>query len=157
MIICLFGQPSSGKTTLAKAIQSEMKPYSYPIVDGDEVRALFGNHNYDQEGRKENLSRVTTIAVYCEQKYGTTIVSAAYPYQSERQKLQELAKDILWVRLINRSDRGKSEYQIKDFEDQIPLEYNYLEVDTTEKSIEMSLFPIFLKTIDILLTKKYSN
>ena len=49
MIIVLFGQPASGKTTLAEKVQRELfikENASYPIIDGDEIREIFKNKDY---------------------------------------------------------------------------------------------------------------
>ena len=51
MIIVLFGQPHSGKTTLAKQFPSSR------TIDGDELRELFANKDYSKEGRIRNLNR----------------------------------------------------------------------------------------------------
>ena len=46
MIIVFFGQPCSGKTTNAKALQREFfisQKGNVPIVDGDDIRKIFNN------------------------------------------------------------------------------------------------------------------
>ena len=60
MIVVLFGQPCSGKTTLAK----ELKAYN---VDGDKLRTIFTNKDYSKEGRIKNLNRASDIAHYLNQ------------------------------------------------------------------------------------------
>ena len=60
MIVVLFGQPCSGKTTLAK----ELKAYN---IDGDKLRTVFTNKDYSKEGRIKNLNRASDIAHYLNQ------------------------------------------------------------------------------------------
>lgn len=40
MIIYLYGQPASGKTTLAKRLKDELGPEKFVVIDGDELRAI---------------------------------------------------------------------------------------------------------------------
>ena len=52
MIIVLFGQPASGKTTLAEKVQRELfikENASYPIIDGDEIREIFKTFSQNSE------------------------------------------------------------------------------------------------------------
>jgi hypothetical protein len=161
MIIVLFGQPDSGKTTIANAIgvlYKEIGEKNYPMIDGDVVRDVFKNYSYGREGRIENLTRITTIAKFCEKSYGFCVVSADYPYQSEREKLQNLAEDILWVRLKCNEDRGKKQYQIPDFEDEIPEHYNYLQINTSENDINATIMAVFMRLMSHLgIDYKKSN
>ena len=44
MIVVLFGQPCSGKTTLAKALHEEFdERQTHYHIDGDKLRELFSN------------------------------------------------------------------------------------------------------------------
>ena len=61
MIIWITGMSGAGKTTIAKALLKTLKP-DLPqtiLVDGDEVRTLFGNDlGYEESQRKlEEIGR----------------------------------------------------------------------------------------------------
>lgn len=110
MIIVLFGQPHSGKTTLAKQFPT------YRNIDGDELRELFSNKDYSREGRIRNLNRASDIAHYIHSHGNNVILSLVYPYKEARDYLNSLDDNVKWVHLVYELDRGREEYHVKDFE-----------------------------------------
>jgi adenylylsulfate kinase-like enzyme len=110
MIIVLFGQPHSGKTTLAKQFPT------YRNIDGDELRELFSNKDYSKEGRIRNLNRASDIAHYLHRHGNNVVLSLVYPYKEARDYLNSLDDNIKWVHLVYEVDRGREEYHVKDFE-----------------------------------------
>ena len=52
MIIWLTGQPGSGKTTICKEIL-ELKDNRIFHIDGDDLRDLFENKDYSEQGRRK--------------------------------------------------------------------------------------------------------
>jgi adenylylsulfate kinase-like enzyme len=61
MIVVFYGQPSSGKTTLAKLLQETIFLQNQPtpvIIDGDEIRSIFKDTDYSKDGRLKNLKRI---------------------------------------------------------------------------------------------------
>jgi len=79
MIVVLFGQPHSGKTTLAQELEFE-ELYDYHI-DGDHLRTMFKNTNYSKEGRISNLNRASDIATYLHYNGNDVVLSLVYPYR----------------------------------------------------------------------------
>jgi GTPase SAR1 family protein len=140
MIIVLFGQPASGKTTLAKNLQRELflkEMASYPIIDGDEIREIFKNKDYSREGRIRNLNRISDIATFLAHQYKIVIVSAVYPYSEARQYLDSIHEKVCWVFLKHTDDRGRQDFQVKDFE--LPMRsLNLLPINTTKDDIEFA-------------------
>jgi len=140
MIIVLFGQPASGKTTLAKSLQNELfikNTASYPIIDGDEIREIFKNKDYSREGRIRNLNRISDIAIFLAYKYKIVIVSAVFPYVEARKYLEEHYQDVIWVFLKHTDNRGREEFQVPDFE--LPIfEKNILPINTTTNDIDFA-------------------
>ena len=64
-VLWLFGLPSSGKTTLARALRDHWQTRGYHIVllDGDELRSgLCGDLGYSDADRSENLRRAAQMA-----------------------------------------------------------------------------------------------
>jgi adenylylsulfate kinase-like enzyme len=57
MIIWLYGMPSSGKTTLAKALKYRLPDFL--LLDGDNLREKIGNElGYDEKSRNEQARRI---------------------------------------------------------------------------------------------------
>jgi adenylylsulfate kinase len=119
MIVVFYGQPSSGKTTLAKLLQERIFLQNQPtpvIIDGDEIREIFKNKDYSREGRIKNLNRISDIAIFLESKYNLVIISAVYPYQEAREYLDSICNNVLWVHLFNVDFRERQEFHVKDFD-----------------------------------------
>jgi adenylylsulfate kinase-like enzyme len=110
MIIVLFGQPHSGKTTLAKQFPS------FKNIDGDELRELFANKDYSREGRIRNLNRASDIAYYLHRHGDNVILSLVYPYKEARDYLRSLDSEVKFVYLVYEVDRGREQFHVKDFE-----------------------------------------
>ena len=139
MIIVLFGQPNSGKTTLANALV-EGKVFATNI-DGDKLRELFKNTDYSREGRIKNLNRASDIAHYENSKgsgYDMITLSLVYPYKEARDYLNSLDENVAWVYLYYTETRGREQFHVKDFELDLQEE-EVLTLNTTELSEEQCL------------------
>lgn len=110
MIIVLFGQPHSGKTTLAKQFPSCKN------IDGDELRELFANKDYSREGRIRNLNRASDIAHYLHRHGNNIVLSLVYPYKECRDYLRSLEPEVKFVYLAYEIDRGREKFHVQDFE-----------------------------------------
>lgn len=110
MIVVLFGQPHSGKTTLAKQFSS------FKNIDGDELRELFANKDYSREGRVRNLNRASDIAYYLHKHGDNVILSLVYPYKECRDYLRSLNPETKFVYLYYNEQRGREQFHVKDFE-----------------------------------------
>lgn len=128
MIIVLFGQPHSGKTTLAKQFPT------YRNIDGDELRELFSNKDYSREGRIKNLNRASDIAHYLHRHGNNIVLSLVYPYKEARDYLNSLEDNVKWVHLVYEVDRGREEYHVKDFE--YPTDDEALHLNTEWLDVE---------------------
>jgi gluconate kinase len=133
MIIVLFGQPHSGKSTIANEILA--RTTSFINIDGDELRKLFVNKDYSREGRIKNLNRASDIAHFLNSIRSNVILSLVYPYKEARDYLNSLTKDVAWVYLHYTGERGREEFHVKDFELDL-LEENVLSLDTSKTSLE---------------------
>jgi adenylylsulfate kinase-like enzyme len=141
MIIVLFGQPTSGKSTLAKSYQMRLfldYGVSVPILDGDDIRAMFNNQDYSKEGRIKNLNRISDIATFLNKQYHVVIISAVYPITEARNYLNQLnPEQVIWVHLTYQGERGREANHVKDFE--LPNELdtpNLLNLNTTTDDVE---------------------
>lgn len=139
MIIVLFGQPHSGKTTLAKELQEVLfieKGIHTPIVDGDDIREIFKNKDYSKEGRLKNLARISDIATFLSYHYEYVIVSAVYPILESREYLNSInpKNSILWTYLTYKKERGREKFHVEDYDYPIPWEEDYISINTDELS-----------------------
>lgn len=146
MILVLFGQPHSGKSTLAKELLKS-ETLLFPVnIDGDKLRELFVNKDFSREGRMKNLNRASDIAVFLNSIGTDVILSLVYPYQEARDYLDSLSKDVRWVYLTYSGERGREKNHVKEFE--VP-DKNYILLDTSVLSIEECLTEInnYVKTV----------
>ena len=135
MIIVLFGQPHSGKSTIANEILRHTS--TFVNIDGDKLRELFVNKDYSREGRIKNLNRASDIAHYMNSIRNNVILSLVYPYKEARDYLNSLTKDVCWVHLTYEGERGRESFHVKDFE--MPTEERILHIDTSSTSLDKCL------------------
>ena len=131
MIVVLFGQPHSGKSTIAKVLENTFN------IDGDKLRELFANKDYSREGRIKNLNRASDIAHFMNSMGVNIVLSLVYPYKEARDYLNSLTTDVKWVYLTYDGERGREGFHAKDFE--IPSPEEALHINTSLYSIEETL------------------
>ena len=110
MVIVLFGQPCSGKTTLANQIEADF------YIDGDQLRTMFQNKDYSKQGRINNLNRASDIATYLHYNGNKVVLSLVYPYKEAREYLNSLVSDVFWVYLTYEGERGREANHVADFD-----------------------------------------
>lgn len=127
MILVLFGQPHSGKSTIADEIIKRTS--NYVNIDGDKLRELFVNKDYSKEGRIKNLNRASDIAHFLNSTGKNVVLSLVYPYKETRDYLNSLTDDVCWVYLTYTGERGRESYHVKDFD--VPSEEKVLHLETS--------------------------
>lgn len=140
MIYWFYGQPGSGKTTLAKALQEHLELNNHRMVqhiDGDVLRNIFNNKDYSKEGRLMNLRNVNNIARYLNYNGWDVVISVVAPYNETRNELLDLKAQFYYVHTTE--SRGRENFFVKDFE----IDYRDQQLDTTSKSVLESLNEIF--------------
>jgi adenylylsulfate kinase-like enzyme len=138
MIVILFGQPHSGKTTLAKELGESFDPDTTYHIDGDQLREIFQNKDFSKEGRLKNLQKASDIAAYLNFTGKDVITSVVYPYKEARDYLNSLVPDVKWVYLRYEEERGRESFHVKDFEFPF-LDEKVLQLNTSDKSVEECL------------------
>lgn len=128
MIIVIFGQPHSGKTTLANLIDADF------YIDGDHLRRLFQNKDYSKQGRISNLNRASDIATYLHYNGNKVVLSLVYPYKEARDYLNSLSTNVKWIYLTYTKPRGREEFHVSDFEE--PELESFLQINTDNLTIE---------------------
>lgn len=130
MIIWLTGQPGSGKTTLAKWLQA-----SYPnkgvVVDGDDIREIFDNKDYSEQGRRKNIELAQNIAKFIHKKGDVAIVSLVSPYKDQRDTFKStMGKDLIEVYVHTTDIRGREQFHVENY--QPPTEF-FIDINTTNR------------------------
>lgn len=161
MIILFYGQPASGKTTLANALASHIPDiYAYLVkkkfndighktssssvkIDGDKWRDVTKNKDYSKEGRVRNLKGAFDMALYMEKEGYIPLLSFVTPYNELRNHLKENSECLVEIYLQYNQDRGRNMNFANDFE--LP-ESECLNINTSENSIDECL----LKVIDYI-------
>lgn len=135
MIIVLFGQPNSGKTTLSDELFEYVDSETTHCIDGDQLREIFQNKDFSREGRLKNLQKASDIAAYLNHTGSDVLVSVVYPYKEARDYLNSIASNVNWVYLHYTGERGREQFHVKDFELDLSEE-KVLSLNTSELSIE---------------------
>jgi len=145
MVYWFTGQPGAGKTTLACNLKIYLEKISDKKVfhiDGDDLRNLFKNVNYNKEGRVQNVLRAQDITKYLHSQGYSVIVSLVSPYRDLRESFKkDLGPDMVEVYVHTKEVRGREHFHTDEYEP--PLE-NYIDIDTTKSNIEDSLKMIIL-------------
>jgi adenylylsulfate kinase-like enzyme len=138
MIVVLFGQPNSGKTTLATELCNHLADSE--IIDGDKFRELFKNTDYSKEGRMTNLNKACDIAFYLHQNKikSNIILSMVFPYAEVRDYLKSLHPKTHFFFLTYEKPRGRENYHVEDF-DYPKVDSNTTIIDTDKYTVKESI------------------
>lgn len=134
MVVLLFGQPASGKTTLADLLVPKFGS-NVVRLDGDVWREITQNKDFSKEGRIRNLKGAYDMAIYLSMNGIISLMSFVSPYEEMRQYLKSKT-NVCEIYLYYSGDRGRNDYFAKDFE--IP-QSDCLKIDTSEIGIEECL------------------
>ncbi|TCJ93817.1 adenylyl-sulfate kinase [Nocardia alba] len=94
--VLLTGLPSSGKSTIAAATRHRLAAAGYPVevLDGDEVRGrLWPELGLAPDDRKQNLARITTLALMLAGHGVLVLVAAIAPYAADRALMRDRHED----------------------------------------------------------------
>jgi adenylylsulfate kinase-like enzyme len=135
MIILLYGQPASGKTTLSNELMRIYDKEDAIQIDGDKWREISKNKDYSKEGRKQNLKGAFDMALYLEREGFMPILSFVTPYEEYRKLLAQNSNNFIEIYLFYNEnvDRGRNAYFADDF--QLPSK-DFLSLNTSLLSVE---------------------
>jgi adenylyl-sulfate kinase len=91
--VWLTGLPCSGKSTLARLVETRIRERGFPVIvlDGDEVRTwLTAGLGFSREDREENIRRIAHLAMFQNRAGVATITAAISPYRRARDEARRL-------------------------------------------------------------------
>lgn len=134
MIIWLTGQPGAGKTTIAKEILRIENSSDWFHIDGDDIRELFDNKDYSEQGRRKNIELAQQIAFYLHKKGKNIVVSLVSPYKDQRDDFKLKVGDHIIEAYIHTNEiRGRENFFVKNYEP--PTEW-FVSVCTDKDTVE---------------------
>ena len=94
-VVWLTGLPSSGKTTIARALVARLGVSTkVDLLDGDEMRAeLTKDLGFSRADREENVRRIGFVADVLSRNGVTAVCPVISPYRSSRDALRERLGD----------------------------------------------------------------
>lgn len=143
MIYWFTGQPSHGKTVLAKILKSKLEENGKKIfhVDGDSLRDLTLNKDYSEQGRIDNVRGAQKIAHYLHNEGYDVIVSLISPYRWQREELKQmLNNNIIEFYVHTTEPRERDMNRVHNYEPPID---NFVDIDTTIDTPEQSFEKIY--------------
>ena len=130
MIFWFTGQPGHGKTVLATALKQNLNNVFH--IDGDDLRVIFANTDYSEQGRRKNISLAQQLAHFLHNKECNVVVSLVSPYKDQRDDFKhKLGKGILEYYIHTTDIRGREDYHVDGYE--APTE-DFCGIDTTNIS-----------------------
>lgn len=144
MIYWFTGQPGAGKTTMAKELITYLNNPKVVHVDGDDLRDIFNNKDYSENGRRRNVERAQDIARFMDKNGYTVIVSIVSPYKNQRESFKK-ENNVIEILVKTDEMRGRENFGVKEYE---PPTNDYIELDTTNKRVDESFIEL-IKYIDL--------
>jgi adenylylsulfate kinase len=129
MIYWFTGQPGSGKTTLALAVQKELRRRGHAVVflDGDTFRIITLNKDYSTDGRLKNIRAAQLLAAKIHEDGVWVVASFVSPYRDLREEFKQ-RPEVREIYVHTSETRGRENYFVEGYEP--PLE-NFVDIDTT--------------------------
>lgn len=100
LVLWLTGLSGSGKTTIAKGVERELKERSCAVelLDGDLVRTnLSKGLGYSREDRETNIRRLGFVANLLSRNNVVAVVAAISPYQAARDQVRKTTENFVEV------------------------------------------------------------
>lgn len=99
-VLWLTGLCASGKTTIAKGLEQELKARSclVEVLDGDAIRTnLSRGLGYSREDRITNIRRIAFVANLLSRNNVVAIVAAISPYRDTRDEMRQSIENFIEV------------------------------------------------------------
>jgi adenylylsulfate kinase-like enzyme len=128
MIYWFTGQPAAGKTTLAKLLEKYISNVIH--IDGDDIRDIFKNKDYSENGRRINIQKAQDISIFLKSKGFNVIVSLVSPYEDQREKFKN-DNDVIEIYVHTDDIRGRENFHVQNYQ---PPQKKYIDINTTNIS-----------------------
>ena len=143
MIFWFTGQPGHGKTVLATALKQNLDNVFH--IDGDDLRAIFANTDYSEQGRRKNINLAQQLAHFLHNKECNVVVSLVSPYKDQRDEFKNKLRDSIQEIYVHTTEiRGREQFHVKEYE--APTE-NFIDIDTTNISVDDCILKIPINKI----------
>ena len=104
-------------------------------IDGDDLREIFVNKDYSEQGRRRNIERAQDLALFLHRKGYTVFVSLVSPYKDQRDSFKKTS-DAVEIYIHTTETRGRESFHVSNYE---PPTENFIDIDTTDVSINESV------------------
>jgi adenylylsulfate kinase len=104
MVLWMVGLSGSGKSTIARAVETELhnKGFMTTLLDGDNLRSGVNNNlGFSEEDRKENIRRAAEVSKLFKESGIITICSLISPTEDIRQQAKDIIGDDFHVVYVN--------------------------------------------------------
>ena len=138
MVYWFTGQPGSGKTSLAGELKKRLESIGRVVlhVDGDEIRDLKNNKNFNKSGRTRNIEDATIIALVANKQGMDVVVSLVSPIREMREAIKsQLKSEFIEIYCQTAAPRKPAEFFVSDYE---APKTNYIHLNT-DLPLEVSL------------------
>ena len=134
MIYWFTGQPGAGKTTLALALQKELRRRGHAVVflDGDTFRIITLNQDYSKDGRLKNIRAAQLLAAKIHDDGVWVVASFVSPFRALREEFKR-RQEVFEIYVHTSESRGREKFFAESYEP--PLE-NFLDIDTTNADVD---------------------
>jgi adenylylsulfate kinase len=134
MIYWFTGQPGAGKTTMALALQKELRRRGHSVVflDGDTFRIITLNQDYSKDGRLKNIRAAQLLAAKIHDDGVWVVASFVSPFRALREEFKQ-RPEVLEIYVHTSENRGREKFFAEAYEP--PLE-NFLDMDTTNAGVD---------------------
>ncbi len=134
MIYWFTGQPGAGKTTLAMALQTELRRVGHVTVhlDGDLLRQVTDNRDFSASGRVKNIRAAQALAAKIHEDGAWVVAAFVSPFRALREEFKQ-RPEVLEIYVHTAEKRGREIYFAEAYEP--PLK-NFLDMDTTNVSVD---------------------
>ena len=126
------GQPGAGKTTLAKGLMNRLSLVNFIHVDGDDIRDIFQNKDYSENGRRQNIQKAQDISQFLYAKGNSVIVSLVSPYKDQRDNFKQ-NPNVVEIYVHTDEIRGREQFHVQNYE---PPTENFIEINTTNTTVD---------------------
>ena len=126
------GQPGAGKTTLSNGLMSRLSLVNFIHIDGDDIRDIFQNKDYSENGRRQNIQRAQDIAQFLNAKKNSVIVSLVSPYKDQRDNFKQ-NPNVVEIYVHTDEIRGREQFHVQNYE---PPTENFIEINTTNTTVD---------------------